>query len=174
MNPSGESGRAMPGNKLIGLWKSFPACATTPFSFFKEFHLCMRVTRVYNDSGVVWLWVPHRQGRPLNDRRQEIRPGHYMDTHFGDYGTGCPDVNIFVRLYPRIENGEEGHEVVLSKDQIREASQINLVRDNEGIIRHQIVKRADLPKGFSCCFSAPINEVIPRSSADQSESANVT
>ncbi|KAK6914974.1 hypothetical protein RJ641_020091 [Dillenia turbinata] len=131
MNSSGESGKAVPGNKLTGLWKSFFMHAATLFSFFKEFHLCMRVTRVHNESGVVWIWLPHRQNIPLNDRRREIPPGHDMNVYFGDYTTDCPDVNIFVHVYPKI--GEEGRQVahVLSSGQIREASKINLSLNNE-------------------------------------------
>ncbi|KAK6914973.1 hypothetical protein RJ641_020090 [Dillenia turbinata] len=130
MNSSGESGKAVPGNKLTGFWKSFFMIAARLFSFFK-FHLCMRVTRVHNKSDVVLIWLPCRQNIPLNDRRREIPPGHDMNVYFGDYTTDCPDVNIFVHVYPKI--GEEGRQVahVLSSGQIREASKINLSLNNE-------------------------------------------
>ncbi|KAK6914971.1 hypothetical protein RJ641_020088, partial [Dillenia turbinata] len=159
---------------LTGLWKSFWMHAATLFSFFKEFHLCMRITRVHNESDVVLILIPYRQNRPLNDRRREIPPGHDMNVHFGDYTTDCPDVNIFVHVYPKI--GEEVSQVphVLSSGQIREASKINLSLNNEGIVESRFVPRADLPRGFSCCFSAPINQVIPPGNADQSALANVT
>ncbi|KAK6912167.1 hypothetical protein RJ641_024260 [Dillenia turbinata] len=157
MSSSEESGGAVPGNK---------------------FHLCKRVTRVHNLSGVDLLWLPHRKftphrkGTPLNDRRQQISPGNYMDTHFGYYKTNIPEVSINVHVSPMIENCEKENEVVLTKDEIREASEIKLFCDDKGIIRHTIDKRADFPKGFRCCFFARINKVIQTSNTDRSELPN--
>ncbi|KAK6914977.1 hypothetical protein RJ641_020094 [Dillenia turbinata] len=156
-----------------------------------NFHLCIRLTRVKNESGVDLLWVPFRRDSPMDeDHWGEIPRGHFMDVHFGDYTTHNPDVDILVHLYPKIDNafplienrqpivypnGVEGRQVryVLTSGLIREHSTINLYVDNQNTVHPgNNVPRPNLPKGFSWCSSVPLNEARIVAAADQPELEN--